>query len=171
LGQRIAQPGQLRPDLRDSLGFLRPTFDPALLKSPAAGALDKLTVVASSVPFSADIPKAKDVAAKYKATYKETPNGGTPYGYAVGEVWGAVLKKACENKDLTRDGILTALKQTTSASTENLVAPLDFSKPGAPATRQVYAAQPDPTAEGGLKYVKELFEAPEAKGYVAPFQK
>ncbi|RSD14212.1 ABC transporter substrate-binding protein [Amycolatopsis eburnea] len=148
-----------------------PTFDPALLKSPAAGALDKLTVVASSVPFSADLPKAKDVAAKYKAAYKETPNGGVPYGYAVGEVWGAVLKKACENKDLTRDGISAALKQTTSANTDNLVAALDFSKPGTPATRQVYAATPDASAEGGVKYVKPLFEAPEAKEYVAPHQK
>jgi ABC-type branched-subunit amino acid transport system substrate-binding protein len=148
-----------------------PVFDPVLLKSPAANALDKLTVVASSVPFSADIPKAKDVAAKYKAAYKETPNGGIPYGYAVGEVWGAVLKKACENKDLTRDGIAAALKQTTSASTENLVAALDFSKAGTPATRQVYAATPDASAEGGVRYVKPLFEAPEAKEYVAPHQK
>jgi ABC-type branched-subunit amino acid transport system substrate-binding protein len=148
-----------------------PTFDPVLLKSPAAGALDKLTVVASSVPFSADLPKAKDVAAKFKAAYKETPNGGVPYGYAVGEVWGAVLKKACDNKDLTRDGIAAALKQTTSASTDDLVAALDFSKPGTPATRQVYAAIPDASAEGGVKYVKPLFEAPEAKEYVAPHQK
>lgn len=148
-----------------------PTFDPALLKSPAASALDKLTIVASSVPFSADLPKAKDVAAKYKAAYKETPNGGVPYGYAVGEVWGAVLKKACDNKDLTRDGIAAALKQTTSANTDNLVAALDFSKPGTPATRQVYAATPDASAEGGVKYVKPLFEAPEAKEYVAPHQK
>lgn len=148
-----------------------PVFDPVLLKSPAANALDKLTIVASSVPFSADIPKAKEVATKYKAAYKETPNGGIPYGYAVGEVWGAVLKKACENKDLTRDGVAAALKQTTSASTEDLVAALDFSKPGTPATRQVYAATPDASAEGGVRYVKPLFEAPEAKEYVAPHQK
>jgi len=148
-----------------------PTFDPALLKTPAASALDKLTIVASSVPFSADIPKAKEVATKYKAAYKETPNGGVPYGYAVAEVWGAVLKKACDNKDLTRDGIAAALKQTTSANTDNLVAALDFSKPGTPATRQVYAATPDASAEGGVKYVKPLFEAPEAKEYVAPHQK
>ncbi|HKN55505.1 MAG TPA: ABC transporter substrate-binding protein [Amycolatopsis sp.] len=147
-----------------------PTFDPQLLKSPAAGALDKLTVVASSVPFSADLPKAKDVATKYKAAYKEAPTAGTPYGYAVGEVWGQVLKKACDNKDLTRDGLAAALKQTTSANTDNLVATLDFSRQGTPATRQVYAATPDASAEGGVRYVKPLFEAPEAKEYVAPHQ-
>jgi ABC-type branched-subunit amino acid transport system substrate-binding protein len=148
-----------------------PVFDPALLSSPAAGALDKLYVVASGVPFSADIPKAKDVAAKYKAAYKEPANLGIPYGYAVGAVWGTVLKKACENKDLTRAGIAAALTQTDSASTDNLIADLDFSKPGAPPTRKVYVAQIDPAAEGGLKYVKPLFQAPDAEKYQAPHQK
>ncbi|WP_116046948.1 ABC transporter substrate-binding protein [Amycolatopsis palatopharyngis] len=148
-----------------------PTFDPVLHKSPAAGALDKLYVVASSVPFSADIPKAQEVAKKYKATYSEPPNAGVPYGYAVAEVWGTVLNKACENKDLTREGIAAALKQTTSAETGDLVAPLDFSQEGAPATRQVYVAQPDASAEGGMKYVKQLFEAPDAAAYTAPHQK
>lgn len=148
-----------------------PIFDPVLLSSPAAAALDKVYFVASGVPFSADIPKAKEVAGKYKATYKEKPNSGVPYGYAVGEVWGAVLKKACENKDLTRDGIAAALKQTTSAQTGNLVADLDFSKPGTPATRQVYVAQPDAAQDGGVTYVKPLFQASEAKDYQAPHQK
>lgn len=149
-----------------------PTYDPVLLQSPAANALDKLYVVASSVPYSANIPKEQEVAAKYKAAkFPEPPNAGTPYGYAVAEVWGAVLRKACDNKDLTRDGILKALQQTTSADTGNLVAPLDFSRPGAPPTREVYVAQPDGTVEGGVKYVKPLFEAPDAAAYQAPHQK
>lgn len=148
-----------------------PSFDPALLKTPAADALDKLHVMVSSAPFSADNPTVKDVAAKYKAAYAEPANFGVPYGYAVGQVWGAVLKKACENKDLTRDGIAAALKQTTSASTGGIVADLDFSQPGTPATRQVYVTQPDATAEGGLKVVKPLFEPAEAADYKAPHQK
>ena len=149
-----------------------PTYDPVLLKSPAANALDKLYVVASSVPYSADIPKEQEVASKYKAAaFPEPPNAGTPYGYAVAEVWGTVLRKACDNKDLTRDGILKALQQTTSADTGNLVAALDFSKPGAPPTREVYVAQADAGVEGGVKYVKPLFEAPDAAAYMAPHQK
>ncbi|GAB3493952.1 ABC transporter substrate-binding protein [Amycolatopsis cihanbeyliensis] len=147
-----------------------PVFDPVLHSSPAAGALDKLYVVASGVPFSADIPKAQEVAEKYKAAYNEPPNAGVPYGYAVAEVWGTVLERACANKDLTREGVQSALKRTTSAETGDLVAPLDFSVPGAPATRQVYVAQPDAAAEGGLRYVKPLFEATEAKEYQAPHQ-
>jgi hypothetical protein len=63
------------------------------------------------------------------------------------------------------------MQQTTSADTGDLVATLDFSKPGAPATRQVYVARPDATAEGGLRVVEPLFEADEAKAYRAPHEK
>lgn len=38
-----------------------PAFDPVLHKGPAAKALDKLYVAASTVPYSADIPKAKEI--------------------------------------------------------------------------------------------------------------
>src|SRR5262249_13839804 len=79
-----------------------PTSDPALLASPAKDALSLLYVVGSSVPFSADLPKARDVAAKYKAKYTERANAGVPYGYAVAEIWGQVLAQACADKDLTR---------------------------------------------------------------------
>jgi ABC-type branched-subunit amino acid transport system substrate-binding protein len=147
-----------------------PTFAPALLKSPAKDALGLLHLVASSVPFSADLPKAKDVAAKYKAKYTEQPNAGVPYGYAVADIWGQVLTQACADKDLTRPGVQAALKKTTTATTDDLIAPLDFSKPGAPPTHKVYVAQPDAASEGGLKYVKSLFEAPEAGEYKAPHE-
>ncbi|MBB3053033.1 ABC-type branched-subunit amino acid transport system substrate-binding protein [Prauserella isguenensis] len=148
-----------------------PTFDPLLHNSLAAGALDNLYVVASSVPFSADIPKMKDVAQKFDAAgYTEPPNAGVPYGYAVAEVWGSVLEKACENKDMTRSGVHDALRETTSADTGDLVAELDFSTPGAPATREVYVAKPDASVKGGVTYVEPLFESEDAKNYKAPHQ-
>lgn len=148
-----------------------PAFDPVLHQSPAASALDNLYFVASSVPFSADIPKAREIAKKYTAAgFTEPPNAGVPYGYAVAEVWGEVLRQACENKDLTRAGIHGAMRQTTSADTNDLVAALDFSTPGAPATREVYVAKPDAAAPGGASYVKPLFEAEDAADYKAPHQ-
>jgi ABC-type branched-subunit amino acid transport system substrate-binding protein len=147
-----------------------PTFDPALLSSPAKDALGLLRVVASAVPFSANLPKAQDVARKYKAKFTDQPNSGVTYGYAVAEIWGQVLTQACADKDLTRAGVQAALKKTTQAGTDSLIAPLDFSKAGAPPTRQVYVAEPDQTADGGLQYVKPLFESPEAQAYKAPHE-
>ncbi len=149
-----------------------PTFDPALLKSPAAGALGNLYVAASSPPFSSKTPKAAELAAAYKAKYAGAPlNAGVDVGYVEGLVWQAVLTKACDNKDLSRAGVQTALKSLTSVKTDDLVAELDYSSPGAPPTRGVYIAKVDPAAEGGLTEAAPLFTAADAAGYKAPFQK
>jgi ABC-type branched-subunit amino acid transport system substrate-binding protein len=149
-----------------------PTFAPQLLDTPAKAALDKLYLVASSVPFGSDVPKAVTIAKTYKEKgFKELPNAGVPYGYAIGEIWGQLLEKACTNKDMTRDGVQKALQQSTAITTDNLVADLDFSSTGTPATREVYIAVPDAKVDGGLRQVKPLFSSDEAKSYVAPHEK
>jgi len=149
-----------------------PAFDPALLESPAAGALDKLYVSASAVPFSSANAKAVEVTTKYKAAYPTAPhNSGAILGYAGGLVWQTVLTKACSNGDLSRAGVQTALKQQTSVSTDDLVAKMDYSSPGSPPTRGVYIAKVDAKTEGGLTEVAPLFTAPDAAGYKAPHEK
>lgn len=45
---------------------------------------------------------------------------------------------------------------------------LDFSKPGAPTTRETFIEQVDPTAAGGLKIVSDLAVSEEADAYKAP---
>jgi ABC-type branched-subunit amino acid transport system substrate-binding protein len=149
-----------------------PVFDPALLQSPAAGALGNLYVAASSAPFSSKTPKAVEVATKYKAKYAGQPvNAGAQVGYVEGLVWQAVLTKACDDKDLSRAGVQTALKSLTSVKTDGLVADLDYSSPGTPPTQGVYIAKVDAAAEGGVTEVAPLFTAADAAGYKAPFQK
>lgn len=112
-------------------------FTPQLLSGPAAGALGNLSVAASSVPLSADLPKAKRIADTYRqAGYVEAPNSGAPYGYAIGRIWAQLLKRACTNGDMTRAGIQEALGQSTNISTDRLVADLNFAKPGSPAARK-----------------------------------
>jgi ABC-type branched-subunit amino acid transport system substrate-binding protein len=149
-----------------------PVFDPGLLDSPAASALGNLYVAASVAPYAAKTPKAVEVAGKYAQRFPESPkNAGVPYGYAEGLVWQAVLEKACENGDMSRAGVQTALQSLTSVSTEDLVEDLDYSSPGSPPTRSVYIAKVDPNAQGGLTEVAPLFTAPEAEGYQAPHQR
>jgi ABC-type branched-subunit amino acid transport system substrate-binding protein len=148
-----------------------PVFSPQLLDSPAAEALERLSVVASAVPFGSDVPKAKEVAQKYKDRFKEVPNAGVPYGYAIGMIWGQILEEACANEDLTREGITEAFENLDAVTTDDLVADLDFTEQGTPATREVYVAVPDKSVDGGLKQVKALFASDEAKSYVAPHQK
>ncbi|MGH3755095.1 MAG: ABC transporter substrate-binding protein [Pseudonocardiaceae bacterium] len=149
-----------------------PVFTPRLLDGPAAGALGNLTVLASSVPFSSDVPKAQDIARVYQqGGYQGLPNSGVPYGYAIGKIWGKLLLRACTNGNITRAGIQEALRQSTDITTDSLVADLDFTKPGSPATREVYAGVPDAGVPGGIRQVTPLFAAPDTQTYVAPHQR
>jgi ABC-type branched-subunit amino acid transport system substrate-binding protein len=146
-----------------------PTVDPALLKTPAAGALGNL-YVAASAPLLVR-PEGGRRSRRPRSKYPSSPvNGGVDVGYVEGLVWQSVLTKACEGKDLSRAGVQSALKSLTSVQTEGLVATLDYSSPGAPPTRGVYIAKVDQNAEGGLTEVAPLFTAPDAAGYKAPFQ-
>jgi hypothetical protein len=112
------------------------------------------------------------VVTKFKQRFPESPkSAGVITGYTEGQVWQAVLTKACESGDLSRAGVAAALTTLTSVKTEDLVTELDYSSPGSPPTRGVYIAKVDPNAEGGLTEVAPLFTAPEAAGYKAPFQK
>jgi ABC-type branched-subunit amino acid transport system substrate-binding protein len=146
-------------------------FSPQLLFGPAAGALGNLSVMESSVPFSAVAPRAQHVAEAYRqAGYLQLPNSGVPYGYAIGKIWDQLLKRACTNGNMSRSGIQEALLQSTNITTDGLVADLNFTKPGSPASREASVDVPDAAALGGLREVKPLFVAPDAQGYVAAHQ-
>jgi hypothetical protein len=146
-------------------------FSPQLLFSPAAGALGNLSVLDSSVPFSAITPRAEHVAVAYqKADYLQLPNGGVPYGYAIGKIWGQWLKRACTNRDMSRAGIQEAILQSTNITTDGLVADLNFAKPGSPASRETSVGVPDAALLGGLRVVKPLFMSPDAQSYIAVHQ-
>lgn len=148
-----------------------PVFTPRLLTGAAAGALHNLSVVASSVPFSSAVPKATQVAGAYRqAGYQQPPNSGVPYGYAIGQIWGQLLERACINGDLSRSGVQEALHQLTTITTDKLVADLSFAKPGSPAARETSVAVPDPAVPGGIREVRPLFASPDAKTYIAPHQ-
>jgi ABC-type branched-subunit amino acid transport system substrate-binding protein len=151
-----------------------PTFDPATnLAGAAAASVGNLYVAASSVPYSAEVPKAQEVKTAFEEKYPDAAkNAGAPYGYAGGLIWQQILEQACQNGDLTRAGVHEAFLASTNITSENLVASeLDFSRPGAPPSKAVYIAQADPSQDGGLRQVVEPFTAPEAEGYKGPQEK
>jgi ABC-type branched-subunit amino acid transport system substrate-binding protein len=147
-----------------------PVYAPQLLDTAAGPALTKLLYVAASwQPFSGDSAGATTVRKAYTAKYpKDIPNGGVDWGYGAAVAYTAVLKKACDSGDLSRDGIQKAFRQTTSIDTDGIFPSLDYSKPGDPATREVLIAQPDKATPGGLKIVQPLKASDLATQYVAP---
>jgi len=147
-----------------------PTFTPQLLKTAAGAALQQNFFLAASwQPYSADGPAATKVRNAYEKKFpSEVPNGGVDWGYGAAQAYAEVLKKACTNKDLTRDGVQTAFRQTTAVNTDGLFPVLDYSHPGDPATREANIAKADPKAKGGLTVVQDLAASDMAKSYVAP---
>jgi ABC-type branched-subunit amino acid transport system substrate-binding protein len=145
-----------------------PTFDPALMKTPAAKALAANAYISSSLaPYNLDTPKVKQVADDFKAAYpKDDLKASIQFGYTMSQVAYEILNQACKDKDLTREGFINASHKLSSIDTGGLTAAaLDYSKPGQPAERAVYIARPDAKAPGGLTVVGDTFESDLAKSY------
>jgi ABC-type branched-subunit amino acid transport system substrate-binding protein len=146
-----------------------PTFVPQLMQTAAGPALAKLFYLAESwQPYSGDSAGATKVRKEYQARYKDVPNADIGWGYGAAGAYATVLKKACDNKDLTRDGVQKAFRQTTSVDTDGILPTLDYSHPGDPATREAIITQADAKAAGGLTIVQQLTASDLAKSYVAP---
>ncbi len=148
-----------------------PTFSPGLLATPVAAALEEnFFLTASALPYTADTPEMEMLRTEFAEAYPEEPgNGGVTYGYGVATIYSQILQTACDNGDMTRAGLLAALQATDEGIT-GVIAPLDFSEEGAPASREIYIASPDVEAEGGLTVVADLFTTDLAQEYVAPAQ-
>jgi ABC-type branched-subunit amino acid transport system substrate-binding protein len=144
-----------------------PTFDPALLKTPAAKALKANAFVVSSIaPYNLDKPAVQKVASDYSEAYpKEVPKGSAPFGYMQSQLMYEILNQACKNKDLSRGGLVKAAHQLNNVQTGGLTAaPLNYTSTGQPSERAVYIAQPA-SVPGGLKALPDTFESATAKSY------
>lgn len=147
-----------------------PTFVPQLLGTAAGPAMEQLFYLAASWDaYSGTSPGATKIREAYAAKYpKEVPNGGVDWGYGAAQAYSTVLKKACDNKDLSREGVQKAFHETTSVDTDGLFPTLDYSSPGDPATREAIIVKADKSAEGGLSVVQQLTASDLATSYVAP---
>jgi ABC-type branched-subunit amino acid transport system substrate-binding protein len=145
-----------------------PSFDPALLQTPAAKALiANVQVVAGTSAYGSASEGAQAAKADYEKAF---PDGDAKYsvnaGYAESRLMFEVLKKACENKDLTREGLQQALRQLEGVDTQGLVAgTLNYSQLGEPPSRETYIYTVDEQAEGGLKQEGEAFATENATAY------
>src|SRR3712207_5396338 len=141
------------------IGTNGPVFGPQLLDTAVGETLAKnVTVFNSGAVYGSDLPKAKEVAAAYEKAYpKGVPQQAVITGYSEAQITKAVLDKACENKDLSREGLVKAYRQLDAVDTEGLVAgDQNFTKVGQASSKAVYAHDVDKDAPGGLKTVGDV---------------
>lgn len=142
-----------------------PTWNPGLNASPAAAALAAL--YEQSAPWNSWTTNSAGHEAMRKALPSVTPNEG----YTSGWVWSyplkAALQKAAANKDLTRAGLLAAVRSLESVDYEGMLpAGAGNFKAGAPGQVKVTAFyKPDKAGATGVAQVKDLTVGPTASAY------
>lgn len=145
------------------LGASPGIWDPGLLETSVGDELEQRVLIATGeAPYSSPEPGPARVRELHE---RENPNGptdfGITYGYAQAQVFTDVLEAACEEKDLTRAGVLEARRGLTSVDTEGLVVELDFSRLGTSPSQQSYLLRPDSEEPGGLAVASEVLTASE----------
>lgn len=149
-----------------------PGFTPQILDSPAGDAIEaNVHVVSSLAPFfHEESPAVAEAAAAFEEAYPdEVPSqAGFMFGYGQAQITHGLLEQACANNDLTREGLVDAMRQVSDLGTDGMFAgPLDYSDPARPPTNAVYVMEADRSVPGGLTVIDEL-ESEAAAGYEFP---
>ncbi len=151
-----------------------PTYAPTLVSNPeiVAAMKDNFYIATSAAAWTSESETATKVREEFEALGVSDPASSTIFvGYLSGMAWGAILQQACDDGDLTRQGVMDARTKVDNLETDGLTGTLDFSDPGAPTTRETHIAQLDAELPGGTTDAAPLATSEEAKEYKAPFQK
>jgi ABC-type branched-subunit amino acid transport system substrate-binding protein len=146
---------------------MNPTFNPALLNTPAADALlANVYSVLSVAPYSSDEPGVQEANALYADADPDGAIGWeVPLASAQGELLRLALEGACEAGELTPEGVVAAMREGTDVDTDGLLPDgLDYSTVGESPTRTVYVTKVSDSAEAGLELL-ETYEGPSAQSY------
>jgi ABC-type branched-subunit amino acid transport system substrate-binding protein len=144
-----------------------PTWNPLLLKSPAAPAIKALYLQSGPwQTFSADTPGHQAMREALGPDVK--PNDGYTSGWAWSYPLKAALQKAVDDKDLTRAGLLRAVKQLESVDYEGMLpsaAGNYKADPSEAVVRQSLISKPDEQGAAGVTTIKDFFVGPTAEQY------
>ncbi len=132
-----------------------PVFAPGLLAGPAANWLKTHLYVAAPVSAFADNP---DLLESYEEAYPDAiPSLGVPVGYGMSTLMKQVLDAACENGDLTRQGVLDAFNELQEVDTGGLTVPIRGFELGKSPSLESFILRPA-DVPGGAEVVGEAFE-------------
>jgi ABC-type branched-subunit amino acid transport system substrate-binding protein len=132
-----------------------PTFTAGLLQGPSAQWLKDHFYVAT--PFSSfdDHP---DLLTSYAEEFPEaTPSQAFLFGHGMAAIMDATLDRACENGDLTREGVLAAFGEVDEVDTDGVMVPVEGFELGRSPSLQSFILRPA-DVPGGAEVVQEAFE-------------
>jgi len=144
-----------------------PTWNPGLLDGPAAATIMSQYLQSGPVqPFGADTHGHEAMRAALGNVPQ--PNEGHTAGWVFSYPMKAALEKAAGNKDLTRAGLLAAVKSLSSVNYEGMLPEGSGNYSGSPndqVVRQSRIAKPDAAAPSRVTDIEPMSTGPSAKGY------
>ncbi|MFH0241718.1 ABC transporter substrate-binding protein [Streptomyces sp. HK10] len=141
-------------------------FAPQLLKTQAGPVLQKdYYVAASTLPIGSEEPEPARLAREYTEAYPDDIlDNGVAAGWSAASVFGAALKQACDEKDLTREGVVRALTSMEDHD-GGFGIRHDFTEPELPSTRESFILKPDGKTKGGLEVHREAEASENARAF------
>lgn len=143
-----------------------PSWNSAVLESPAGPAIEALYLQASPFPtWDADTPGSEAMRAAAGAT---APNDWYNLGWAGAYVMKAVLEKAIEDDDLSREGIVDAATSLTEVDSQGMLPTGSGNYAGDPneaAVRVTQLNKVDKTAASKVSVAEAPFTGPTATDY------
>jgi ABC-type branched-subunit amino acid transport system substrate-binding protein len=132
-----------------------PVFAPGLLEGPAAEWLKTHLYVPSPVSAFDAHPELLE---QYQEAYPDaTPSLGVVTGFGMSEMMKQILDQACEDGDLTREGVLNAFNELEEVETGGLVVPIRGFELGQSPSLESFILQPA-DVPGGVTVLEEAFE-------------
>ena len=143
-----------------------PVYAPGLLQGPTAQWLkDHLYVAAPLATFEGH----EEILQAYQAAFPDVASpsaGGVLLGYGMSQVMNEVLDAACENGDLTRQGVLDAFNGLENIDTGGVIVPIDKFELGRSPSLQSYIERPA-DVPGGATVAQEPFAGEFAQNLAA----
>ncbi|HEY8478792.1 MAG TPA: ABC transporter substrate-binding protein [Spirillospora sp.] len=132
------------------------TFVPSLLSGNARKPLtDNFRLTTALAPLSSDEPGPARVGAAFQRRWPgQQPNPPVVHGAGAAAVMEQILTTACEKGPLTRQNVFDTYKSLSEVRTDGLLPPLDYTRPGAPPTRESSMLRPDTKVLGNLEPVR-----------------
>ncbi|MGA8257815.1 MAG: ABC transporter substrate-binding protein [Nocardioides sp.] len=142
-----------------------PTWNAALLDSPAAPALEGLYTWASSFPgYNADTPEFEEM----RAANTGDPNEYFALGWTGAQIMRAALESAIEDDNLTQEGLLEAATSLDGVDGDGMLPEGSGNYAGDANDAAVRVTQffsPDKSAPGGVVPVGDVYAGPTLEGY------
>lgn len=137
------------------------------LKGAAGSAIVKhVTLYGNGAPINEDAPESADLRAAWeKATPGRPISSAASAGWVMGRIMNQALDQACEDKDLTPEGIKNAYAVVGTVDTGDLQVPLDYSGAGDAPSTDSFILRPDQKAAAGSVIIEEPSSSKEAVEY------